>query len=92
MVIDTRNDYETQIGTFENAVDPKTKTFREFPDWVEKLKQEMARLKTMREAVASTCVIFLAMKLDWVCVIFLILTTLPYSNDYFPVNIAIIVL
>ena len=42
MVIDTRNDYETQIGTFENAVDPKTKTFREFPDWVEKLKQEMA--------------------------------------------------
>jgi UPF0176 protein len=42
MVIDTRNDYETQIGTFENAVDPKIKTFREFPDWVEKLKQEMA--------------------------------------------------
>ncbi len=34
MVIDTRNDYETAIGTFRGALDPKTKTFREFPDWV----------------------------------------------------------
>ncbi|WP_091431867.1 oxygen-dependent tRNA uridine(34) hydroxylase TrhO [Aliiroseovarius sediminilitoris] len=33
VVIDTRNDYEVAIGTFEGAVDPKTKTFREFPDW-----------------------------------------------------------
>ena len=34
LVIDTRNDYETAIGTFRGAVDPKTKSFREFPDWV----------------------------------------------------------
>jgi len=34
MVIDTRNDYEVQIGTFEGAVNPKTKTFREFPAFV----------------------------------------------------------
>ncbi|MGN7294072.1 oxygen-dependent tRNA uridine(34) hydroxylase TrhO [Rhizobium sp. SAFR-030] len=34
IVIDTRNDYETAIGIFQGAVDPKTKTFREFPDWV----------------------------------------------------------
>lgn len=34
IVIDTRNDYETAIGLFKGAVDPKTKTFREFPDWV----------------------------------------------------------
>ena len=34
VVIDTRNDYETAIGTFRGALDPKTKTFREFPDWV----------------------------------------------------------
>ena len=33
VVIDTRNDYEVAIGTFEGAVDPKTKTFRDFPDW-----------------------------------------------------------
>ena len=34
IVIDTRNDYETAIGIFRGAVDPKTKTFREFPRWV----------------------------------------------------------
>ncbi len=34
LVVDTRNDYEIAIGTFKNALDPKTKTFREFPDWV----------------------------------------------------------
>lgn len=35
VLVDTRNDYEIEIGTFENAVDPKTKTFREFPQWAE---------------------------------------------------------
>ncbi|MCK8463987.1 rhodanese-related sulfurtransferase [Aliiroseovarius sp. S1339] len=38
VVIDTRNDYEVAIGTFEGAVDPKTKTFREFPAWWDKNK------------------------------------------------------
>jgi UPF0176 protein len=33
VLVDTRNDYEVEIGTFENALDPKTKTFREFPAW-----------------------------------------------------------
>ena len=35
-VIDTRNDYEFQIGTFKNAINPETTTFREFPAYVEK--------------------------------------------------------
>lgn len=34
LLIDTRNDYEYEIGTFENAVNPNTKTFREFPEYV----------------------------------------------------------
>lgn len=34
--IDTRNDYEVEIGTFKNAIDPHTKSFREFPDYVKK--------------------------------------------------------
>ncbi len=34
VLIDTRNDYEVEIGTFKNAVDPKTETFREFPEYV----------------------------------------------------------
>ncbi|KEO54442.1 rhodanese-related sulfurtransferase [Thioclava pacifica] len=33
VVIDTRNDYEIEIGTFEGAIDPGTKSFREFPQW-----------------------------------------------------------
>ncbi|PZR01124.1 MAG: hypothetical protein DI533_09910 [Cereibacter sphaeroides] len=32
-VIDTRNDYEVAIGTFEGAIDPQTRTFRDFPAW-----------------------------------------------------------
>jgi len=33
-LIDTRNDYETAIGSFANAILPKTKTFRDFPAYV----------------------------------------------------------
>ncbi len=32
-VIDTRNDYEVAIGSFEGAVDPGTRSFRDFPAW-----------------------------------------------------------
>ncbi len=34
VVIDTRNDYEVEIGSFAGAVNPRTTSFREFPDWV----------------------------------------------------------
>jgi UPF0176 protein len=34
LVIDTRNVYEDGIGTFKNAISPKTRTFREFPEFV----------------------------------------------------------
>ena len=34
VLVDTRNDYEVQIGTFKGAINPKTETFREFPDYV----------------------------------------------------------
>jgi UPF0176 protein len=34
IVIDTRNDYEIEIGTFERAIDPGTTSFGQFPDWV----------------------------------------------------------
>lgn len=36
IVVDTRNDYEVGIGTFKNALDPQTETFREFPAYVDK--------------------------------------------------------
>lgn len=34
ITIDTRNDYEYEVGTFHGAINPNTKTFREFPKWV----------------------------------------------------------
>jgi UPF0176 protein len=33
MVIDTRNDYEVQHGSFPGAINPQTATFRQFPEW-----------------------------------------------------------
>ncbi|MCO6386556.1 rhodanese-related sulfurtransferase [Aliihoeflea sp. 40Bstr573] len=35
VVIDTRNDYEVGLGTFDRSLDPKTASFREFPHWLE---------------------------------------------------------
>mgnify|MGYP003384739853 CR=1 FL=1 len=34
LLVDTRNDYEVEIGTFKNALNPNTETFREFPQYV----------------------------------------------------------
>lgn len=34
ILVDTRNDYEVKVGTFKNAVNPNTETFREFPKYV----------------------------------------------------------
>ena len=34
VVIDTRNDYEVEIGTFERAKNPNTQSFREFPEYI----------------------------------------------------------
>jgi len=35
LIIDTRNDYEVSLGGFINSINPKTRSFREFPNWVE---------------------------------------------------------
>lgn len=40
VVLDTRNDYEYRLGTFENAIDPGIGGFREFPEAVRKLPEE----------------------------------------------------
>jgi UPF0176 protein len=46
VLIDTRNDYEVAIGTFEGAIDPKTKAFRDFPAWFREHREELAEGKT----------------------------------------------
>jgi len=50
-LIDTRNAYETAIGTFKNAVDPATETFREFPGYV---KNKMDPQKHKKVAMFCT--------------------------------------
>lgn len=35
VVVDTRNDYEYEIGTFKGALNPNTQTFREFPQYTQ---------------------------------------------------------
>ena len=36
LLLDTRNKYEVEIGSFAGAVNPGTDSFREFPDYVKK--------------------------------------------------------
>ncbi len=50
VLIDTRNDYEVDIGTFKGAIDPKTTTFREFPEYVARHFD-----KTKHKKVAMFC-------------------------------------
>lgn len=50
-VIDTRNDYEIEIGTFKHAIDPKTQTFREFPEYV---KEHLDPSKNKKVAMFCT--------------------------------------
>ena len=41
IVIDTRNDYEVAVGTFDGAIDPKTTTFRDFPAWFRRERERL---------------------------------------------------
>lgn len=51
LLIDTRNRYEVDVGTFANAVNPQIDSFREFPDYV---KQHLDPAKHRRVAMFCT--------------------------------------
>lgn len=51
LLIDTRNDYEYAVGTFKGAINPKTETFREFPDYV---KEHLDKDKHKKVAMFCT--------------------------------------
>lgn len=40
VLIDTRNDYESVVGSFQGAIFPNTRTFREFPQWLAEQEKE----------------------------------------------------
>jgi UPF0176 protein len=41
IVIDTRNDYEVAVGAFAGAIDPKTASFRDFPEWFRRRREAL---------------------------------------------------
>jgi UPF0176 protein len=51
LLIDTRNDYEYQVGTFVNAINPSTESFREFPQYV---KEHLDPIKHKKVAMFCT--------------------------------------
>ena len=51
IVIDTRNTYETAIGTFERSTDPNTTNFREFPKYV---NSHLSKRKKQKVAMFCT--------------------------------------
>ena len=51
ITIDTRNDYEVEIGTFKGSINPRTEAFRQFPSWV---KTNLNPLKNRRVAMFCT--------------------------------------
>ena len=53
ILIDTRNDYECSIGTFKNAINPKTVKFRDFPEWVK--NQNFSKEDKKNKKIAMFC-------------------------------------
>lgn len=51
ILVDTRNDYEVQVGTFKGAINPNTNTFREFPGYV---KEQLDPQKNKKVAMFCT--------------------------------------
>ena len=58
VLVDTRNDYEVSIGSFEGAINPATRSFSELPGWVEREMAEGGKLATVngkKPKVAMFC-------------------------------------
>jgi UPF0176 protein len=55
IVIDTRNDYEVAVGTFEGAIDPETATFRDFPAWFRAERERLLGTGETPPKVAMFC-------------------------------------
>ena len=54
LVIDTRNNYETAIGTFNGAIDPGTESFRDFPQWADTTLRSLMKQKGSKR-IAMFC-------------------------------------
>ena len=50
LLVDTRNDYEVELGTFNGAVDPHTQNFSQWPDFVKESLE-----KSQKRKIAMFC-------------------------------------
>lgn len=52
LLIDTRNDFEVELGTFQGAINPQTQKFSDFPEFIER---EGLRKKQGHKKIAMFC-------------------------------------
>jgi len=55
VVIDTRNYYECEIGTFSGAINPETRNFREFPEWFARTRERWEEEGRAPPKIAMFC-------------------------------------
>lgn len=55
ILIDTRNDYEVSIGTFDRAINPQIKSFRDFPAWFAAAREDWAAQGRKEPKIAMFC-------------------------------------
>jgi UPF0176 protein len=55
ILVDTRNSYEVAIGTFAGATDPGTRSFTQFPGWLEELADSMTAEERQTKPLAMFC-------------------------------------
>ncbi|MET0137498.1 MAG: rhodanese domain-containing protein [Sphingobium sp.] len=55
IVVDTRNRYEYGIGTFEGAIDPDTRGFTEFPQWLKGFAESLSETERRERPLAMFC-------------------------------------
>ena len=53
LLIDTRNNYEYSIGSFKNSINPNTKKFSEFPEWIK--SQNFSEIDKENKKIAMFC-------------------------------------
>ena len=55
VVIDTRNGYEVAIGSFDRAINPDTKSFRDFPAWFDEFSEQLRQNGGKQPKIAMFC-------------------------------------
>jgi len=55
ILIDTRNYYECEIGTFSGAINPETRNFREFPEWFSRTRAQWEKEGKATPKIAMFC-------------------------------------